>query len=250
MSDARIVPLSKSDHAKLTFTAVPDFSFAAALTTMPLMGFEVPPAARCFAIAFAPSGAATPHALLGLGDKNIFVDENNRWTAPYLPLFAANHPFSLVAVPPAEDGSKRQPLLAIDENAPHFASPDGQPLYTPAGEPTETLTKILETLADQHQAFELGVQPLTELALSGVLVDGHVVVGQGEKARSVSGLRIADRKKVMALPEVTLGKWVKTGIMEMLYAHWASMSNLQVLLDHPSCPASAASGLTAPDVKQ
>lgn len=69
MFQPRIVPLSKTRHAALTFSPLEDYSFTAAMNSMPLLGFEVVEASRCFAIAFPAAGSAVPHALLGLGGK-------------------------------------------------------------------------------------------------------------------------------------------------------------------------------------
>ena len=129
MSQPRIVPLSKTRHAALTFSPLEDYSFTAAMNSMPLLGFEVVEASRCFAIAFPAAGSAVPHALLGLGGKNVFVDARGRWTAPYLPLYAANHPFSLIAARFPEQEKMPGVVLAVDEDAPHFRRKDGLPLY-------------------------------------------------------------------------------------------------------------------------
>lgn len=57
MSQPRIVPLSKTRHAALTFSPLEDYSFTAAMNSMPLLGFEVVEASRCFAIAFPAAGS-------------------------------------------------------------------------------------------------------------------------------------------------------------------------------------------------
>lgn len=230
------VLLNKKQHAALTYKALGEYSFAAGMTTMPLLPFEVPEAARCFPIIFPDTRNATPHALLGLGDKNIFVDDRGRWTAPYLPLVAANHPFSLAEARFSEEPDKKEMALAIVEDAPHFHQPDGKPLYGPDGEATELLQHITNAMANQFKRYRESEKALAELQLSGVLKEKVVAVGARGQERTVGGLRCADRARTLALPENTLGRWAKSGVLEMLYAHWASMVNLRTLLDHPSCP--------------
>lgn len=240
MSQSRIIPLDKKKHAGLTFRPLEEYGFASALSAMPLLMFETAEAARCFPIVFAPGASATPHALLGLGGKNIFVDEQGRWTASYLPLMAANHPFSLLAARTPEQPDAPEVILALEEDAPHFRQQDGQPLYDENGEPTELLRRISTALGNQHQRFKESEKPLAELALSGVLSERAVTVRSGGSSRAVSGLRVADRDKVMALPDTTLARWAKNGVLEMLFAHWRSMRNLQRLLDDPSCPGESS----------
>ncbi len=238
---SRIIPLSRKRHADLTFRALEDYSFAASMTTMPLLPFEAPEAARCFPVIFPDPRNAVPHALLGLGASNAFVDKKGRWTAPYLPLMAANHPFSLIEARfvnnPDGDAEKGEIALAIEEDAPHFHQKDGLPLYGPDGEPSELLQGIMKAMSDQYRRHRACEQALAELALHGALRERVLGGRRGDGAeRRVGGLRCADRAAIMALPEATLGQWVRNGLMEMLFAHWHSLRHLQTLLDDPSCP--------------
>lgn len=239
MSQPHIVPLDKKRHADLSFKPLEDYRFTSSLTALPLLAFEVVDAARCFPIVFAPGASAAPHALLGLGDANMFVDGEGRWTASYLPLYAANHPFSLLPVRGPEQPDAPEVILAIEEDAPHFRQADGQPLYGPDGEPTALLNRISATLGNQHRRFQESAQSLAELALSGVLGERVVTVRSGDTARAVKGLRVADRDRVMALSDAMLARWARNGLLEMLFAHWQSLRCLNTLLGDPSRPASA-----------
>lgn len=243
MSQPRVVTLDRKKHADLHYRALEDYSFAMSMTTMPLLPHEAPEAARCFPIIFPDSRSAVPHALLGLGGKNIFVDERGRWTAPYLPLMAANHPFSLSLVPGGEQPGAPEVALAMEEDAPHFRQPDGEALYSPDGEPTETLKRIVAVMGNQYRLYRESERGLAELNLSGALLERVASVREGGRERSVGGLRMADRERVMALPDDTLGRWAKNGVLEMLFFHWQSMRNLKTLLDDPSCPKGARNGV-------
>ena len=101
----------------------------------------------------------------------------------------------------------------------------------------EFLQRITATLGNQHQRHRDSEQALAELGLSGVLAEQNVTIRADGKARAVSGLRVAGRDKVMALPDATLSRWARNGLLEILFAHWRSMRHLQALLDDPSCPA-------------
>lgn len=87
--------------------------------------------------------------------------------------------------------------LAIAEDAPHFRQKNGQPLYGPDGQSTPFLQRVAATLGNQYSRHMWASHMLEELAQ---------------------------------------GRWVKNGLMEMLYAHWQSLRHLPTLLDHPSCP--------------
>lgn len=236
-----IVTLSKSKHAALAYTAVQDYSFAAEVNVIPLLMQEAERAADCFAIIFPRKDSAMPFALTGLGEKNIFVDARGRWTAPYMPLTTANYPFSLANAQLKDQGDRHELLLAIDENAPHFLKKKGQqPLYDADGQPSPFLKATLDRLGRQYQMYRSSRQAVSELQLSGVLRERTVVVRVDGQDRPVAGLRVADREKVMALPDATLARWAKNGILEMLFAHWHSLRHLDVLLRDSSCPATKA----------
>lgn len=257
MPHSSIIPLSKSQHAALTFSPLEDYSFCAAMTAMPLLAAEVPQAAHYFAIVFPVADSVIPYALLGLGDTNIFVNAEGRWTAPYVPLYAANYPFSMISpqsvkqLAPKKKGKASQKaetagqpkapevVLAFAEGAPHFSQPDGQSLYEKNGSPSPLLQKLTRTLGNQYHSHKEMEQPLAQLQLANVLQERSVTLRYNGTTKSVGGLRIADREMVMALPAPTLGQWAKNGLLEMLYAHWDSMRHLQELLEHPTCPTQA-----------
>ena len=224
------VPLDRKKHASLTFRSLEDYSFTASMNMIPLLASEVADASRCFPVAFPLPGSPIPHALLGLGPTNIFLD-GGRWTAPYLPFHAANYPFSLASARTPEHPDAPEAVLAIDETAPHFRQKNGAPLYGPDGTPTELLRRISTMMGNQHQMHKNSVPALNELKDSGVLREQTVTIRADGKARAVRGLRVADRDAVMALPDGTLARWVKNGLLEMLQAHWDSMRNLEYLLD-------------------
>ena len=239
------VVLNIKTHARLTWKALEDYSFAAGMTVVPLLVFEVPGAARCFPIIFANPRNAMPYALLGLGGRNIFVDAQGRWTAPCLPLMLSNYPFSLAEIH-QQDGEdaieKRELAVAIVEDAPHFHQPDGVRLYDGKGKPTQLLRHVTTVMGNQYRHYADSRKSLEELNLTGALRERVAGVRTGGGERAVGGLRVADREAVMSLPDVTLGKWARDGVLEMLFAHWESMRHLGKLLDDPSCPKGKENG--------
>ena len=74
------VPLDRKKHASLIFRSLEDYSFTASMNMIPLLASEVADASRCFPVVFPLPGSPIPHALLGLGPTNIFLD-GGRWTA-------------------------------------------------------------------------------------------------------------------------------------------------------------------------
>lgn len=225
-----IVPLDRAAHRQLTFASVEDYSFAAGINLVPLLAFEAVEAARCFPLVFPADRSPNPHALLGLGSDNLFVDGQGRWTAAYLPLTLANHPFSLIA-PRSRQEETPEVILAFEEDAPHFRQSDGAPLYEPDGEPAEHLRLISSTLGAQYLLHKELEPSLYELHLSGVLSERPVTITVQGRVTAVNGLRTADRGLVMGLPDEVLARWARNGLLELLYAHWRSLRRLGPLLE-------------------
>ena len=242
MSKSSITPLSSKKHMKLTYTPLPSYSFAADQTLVPLMFFEIVEASRCFPVIFPDKNSVVPYALLGFGDKNIFVDKDGHWKASYLPLMIANHPFSLIEAFVKDDADKKPEIaIGIDEGAPHFSTIDGHRLYKDDGEATDLLLNIRNSLGSQlrrHRVFQSSFDQLIQLNL---LEERSITVTSGDNTRAVNGLRCVNREKFLNLPETTLGHFVQTGLMEFVYAHWHSLRHLPLLLDDPSCPKQGAS---------
>ncbi len=225
-----IVPLNKKKHASITFDPnFEDYSFTSSLKVMPLLIVEAMEAAACFPIVFSRGPLATPCALLGLEKGNNFVNSAGHWLAEYVPLFASNYPFSLITPSAKEENEKPEPILGIDEDAPHFKQSTGQPLYE-NGEPSPLLARIAEAMGKQSQLYKNDHKLLSQLAISGVLREEPVRINIDGKIHAVSGLCVANRELVMKLSEKVLGNWVHNGLLQLMHAHWWSLRNLRSLL--------------------
>lgn len=227
-----IVPLDKVKHAKLTYTPSSDYSFSANVNAVPLLGPELAEAAFCFPIVFLPKGQGVlvPHAILGLDQRNIFVDDKGHWNAPYVPLYIANHPFSLVTVTDGKGGDPEL-VLGIDEDAPQFKKKKGSALFDEEGKLIGIGQKAHEALGLQRRQQNVIAAALAQVEEAGILEEQTITVRNGDTSRAVQGLRFANREKVMALPDDVLARWTRSNIMELLYAHWFSLQNFQYLVE-------------------
>ena len=229
-----IIPLSNKQHAKLTYAPVTDFSFTRNQNSIPLLNFEIVRAARCFPVIFPDKNNPVAHAVLGLGSTNCYVDAKGNWTASYLPLMIANHPFSLIQAhftQPTDD--KEYELgLGIEEDAPQFHQKKGKLLFTDRGTETPVLYNIKKSLAEQYKRHIMYAPVLRALVEQDVLEERTIAVEHGRTTKKVGGLRCASKEKVLTLDDSTLSSWVRSGLMEMLFAHWQSLSHLGYLLEH------------------
>lgn len=224
-------PLDKVKHAGLSFTASTNFSYAANLTMAPLSAQETPEAGNNYPIIFLPADqdSVLPHALLGLSGKNVFVDAAGAWKANYIPAVVRKYPFGLVRADDNSDVIKM--IVAIDEQAENFKAKTGRPLFEADGSLTELVKSASDFAAAHQRQMMATTEALKELETTGVLIDRSISVpyinAEGkEVVRKINGLRVVDREKMLALPNEILLKWLKNGVMEVIYAHWHSLSNM------------------------
>lgn len=226
-----IVPLDRSLHGDLTFAPKTDLAFTENLAGAPLLAFEIIPASICFPVIFPAEGNALPHAMLSLDRRNAYL-RDGRWEAPYMPCIIANQPFSLASISRAGDApdAPLNVVVSAEMDAPQFKEPGGERLYD-GDEPSPLLQRISQGLALQHRRHAELLPLLHELNNVGVLEVSTVPVPlpNGGKV-DVAGLRIVSREKVLALSDATLASWARSGLMEMVYAHWRSLGNLPRLL--------------------
>ncbi|MDZ7788664.1 MAG: SapC family protein [Halofilum sp. (in: g-proteobacteria)] len=222
-----IEPLSAGRHGHLRLRQIADYRFTAGWTQVPLLFSELPAAAREFTIVFPSASPTRPVALLGQGDSgNRFVTARGHWRARYRPAYIRRYPFTL-ARPPGGDGGERQ-VVALDRSAPHLGEAEGEPLFGADGRPAQALARAVQFLARfQREVDELDDHfgPLIE---QGVLVERTLDLSRGERIeRRVAGIRVADRQRLLALDDAMLADWARSGRLEAVYAHLASLDNLR-----------------------
>lgn len=231
-------PLSKERHSDWSVEVGQDFGYARELTAVPLMAAEFFQAAKEFPIAFVRNQEnVQPVAVLGVrGQENLFLDKEGRWKGRYLPAFLRRYPFIFAR---SEDGKTF--ALCIDEAFHGFNQEGrGEALFTDEGEITPYVSRVLEFL----KAFQL--ENSRTLALCKKLDDYELLESknavwkspEGESA-TLTGFFLVNQEKLRALPAKLLGEMVKTGEMDVIYAHLSSIANFNEFRNRlaPSTPA-------------
>ena len=227
--------LRSDRHADLRFTPVSDFGFAAGYHLAPLGAAEVGETARHMPIVFLPAGSAgagVPQALMALGPgRNDYVAEDRAWTGGYVPAHFRRYPFILGRL----GGGSGEYALMIDSEAPHFAGEGdaGEPLFNADGSPTDLVARARDFARWFHGQTERAREQVRKLEEAGVLVDRQLTLTRGETEGTVRGLRLVDMDQVRALPDETLGEWVRTGVMDLVHAHLLSLGHIQHLDAEP-----------------
>lgn len=201
------------------------FSFAATATTVPLSGSEFIEAAKYYPIVFPPEGYA-PQALFSLKNgRNLFVTAEGQWTVPYVPAHLRRHPFIF-----SRNEGNGQAIVLIDRAASSLKDGEGERLFDDSGKPSPLLSQVVAFL----RAFQAEAEATAALmaSLDGILVERQIEVEiQGQAKQVLNGFRVIDVEKFSTLPDTTFLAWRRSGLLPLVYAHFASMSNVQRLAE-------------------
>ncbi|MDP2831783.1 MAG: SapC family protein [Pseudomonadota bacterium] len=224
------VALNRESHRDVHVEMPSDFSFASGINSVLLSGMEFIEALREYPIVFArlEDGRVIPVALLGLREsENLYVLDNGRWDARYVPAFVRRYPFVL-----AESTQNKTLTVCIDEAYEGLDADDGQTLFDEEGKETPFLKQLMEFMSQYQTDFKrterfvnhirsLGL--FTEMSAKVELTDGRNVL--------LKDFLVVDEKKLQDLDKNNAQALLKSGEMGLVYAHLLSLGNLARLVD-------------------
>ncbi|MEJ2685970.1 MAG: SapC family protein [Gammaproteobacteria bacterium] len=226
----RLMPLSSETHRGLRLKAnTGDYTFAAAINSVPLAGVEFQEAARDYPIIFTGTGADTlAVALLGLHNgRNLYLGDDGGWLRnAHVPAFVRRYPFAL-----ARDGESEDFTVCIDDSHGGFDTESGEALFDEQGEQTDFLRQCISFLTeyqghlDRTKAFaarldELGLLQSRELQVAGPQGQSFVL----------RDLRVVDERKLAELDDATVLELYRSGTLSWIYAHLVSTGNVGPLV--------------------
>lgn len=220
--------LSVERHGAKAIATDANYAFARETNSVPVTAMEFSRVMRHYPIVFSAVDPVVPVAVLGLrGARNQFVSDDGAWRdGVYIPAYVRRYPFILMESP-----DKLQYTLCIDEAAPHFVD-DGRALFE-NGQASETSKKALEFCSAFQGQHVFTLEFTATLEKYSLLVDNRaaITLASGENL-SLSGFRVIDEEKFMALPDDVFLDWRQRGWIPMVYCHLLSMDNWQSLTDN------------------
>ncbi len=222
----KVVPLNKQRHSSWGIQSDGTFAFAKDVNSVPLTGVEFAAATNEFSVVFSKTAeGAMPIAILGVRKgENLFVDDQGRWLAKYVPAFIRRYPFVFST---ADQGETL--TLCLDEAYPGCkADGTGEKLFNSDGGNTEYLDKVIAFLRDYQEHYQRTLwfgKKLEELDLLEPM-GAQFNTPDGQKG-SLSGFFVISREKLKKLTDAQLAELVKNDALELIYLHLNSMQNLK-----------------------
>lgn len=232
----KIVALNSQAHRNLRFST-DDASFLFTRGTMSVLvaGVEFAEAGREYPIVFirGQDGQMRPVVLLGVREgENLFVDEEGKWDACYIPAFVRRYPFVMAEV-------QGQLVVCIDEKCPALNVDQGELLIDKEGKLQPRMNEVVQFLQNFQQEFmrtELITKQLDELDLfikQGARFD--TLVGQ---TFQLNDFYLIDEAKFGSLADDKLPQLFRSGAIGLVYLHLASLGNFRRLLDRVTARSS------------
>ncbi|MBF0439203.1 MAG: SapC family protein [Magnetococcales bacterium] len=222
--------VNKEKHRTLRLdTSVANLNFAKQTNSVMLAGLEFQHAAKEYPIVFVQSAndQVFAAALLGVRtDENLFVNQDGRWDARYIPAFVRRYPFIL-----AESGGEAgQMTVCMDVAHPGFNTEKGEPLFQENGEPTAILNNTVRFLQDCQEGYLRTTVFINRLRELDLFVTQAVKVEMTDgRSFTIQGLMTVDETKLLALDEKKAMELFRLGEMGWIYSHLISLSNVNRL---------------------
>lgn len=243
MPDIR--PITKSEFASKYWRRYSNYSFAAGDAIAPLVLQELPKAQLSLPIGFAlNNGQALPVAVQSLQPGvNMFVGADGSWRGRYVPAAYRGYPFVLA------DTEEDKQVLCIDADSGLVSDTEGEPFFTPEGEPGKALGEVLAFLQQVHQQRRHTLNLCTLLQKHDLLQPWPIKVTSEAQEQQVEGLFRVDEKALNALEYDAYKELSSAGALPLAYCQLLSMQHLQDLGRlHDAAHKQSESAPEVPDV--
>ena len=229
------VPLDRERDRQLKINSTEmDWSIAADLNALFVLGVEFADICREYPILFVPAGAddkgqatVAPVAAFGLRPgENLFL-QGSRWRGVYIPALLRIYPFSLGRL---EGGGAN--VLCIDRAWKGLSHSDGMPLFGDDGAPGDHLVAMnrqLETIETEVQRTHALCRMLMQKSLLREMRFDAELPG-GEKLQAEGFLAI-DEDKLAKLDDAELVQLHRSGALGLIHAHQISLGNMRKLVN-------------------
>ena len=216
-------------HSKCSWHRFTSYDFARTMAVCEVVASEIPIVAASFPIGFLSNGESLrPVSIMSVleGEPNLFVANDGRWLAPYVPSVLRCHPFFAAPADRRQAGHESTFTLLVDETT-GLVTPDstGLPFFTSDKAPSQELGTVVDFMRHyvaEQRAAESACAVLAELKLFAPLQSG-VPLSLDLPLCGIDFTRLAE----LSPPETSL--MMTSGAMQIAYSHRVSLAHFEWL---------------------
>ncbi|MCC2959750.1 SapC family protein [Massilia sp. IC2-278] len=235
----QVVPVNQQRHAGKKIKQVEGFGFASQFHIAYVTTHEFVRSAAIYPLVFIEDKEKDefrPVALLGLdAGENLFVGENGKWSASYVPAIIRRYPFALSQA--SDDGRF---LVCVDEGSELLSDTEGTPLFNEQGEPTEVIENVKRYLSELQQMDAITAEFCKFLAKNNLFVPLNMRVRQNDKIKNISGCYVINEERLNNLSDELFLEMRTKHYLPAIYAQLTSLSQIErlvMLKDEQAKPA-------------
>lgn len=235
----QVVPVNQQRHAGKKIKQVEGFGFASQFHIAYVTTHEFVRSAAIYPLVFIEDKEKDefrPVALLGLdAGENLFVGDNGKWSASYVPAIIRRYPFALSQA--SDDGRF---LVCVDEGSELLSDTEGTPLFNEQGEPTEVIENVKRYLSELQQMDAITAEFCKFLAKNNLFVPLNMRVRQNDKIKNISGCYVINEERLNNLSDELFLEMRTKHYLPAIYAQLTSLSQIErlvMLKDEQAKPA-------------
>jgi hypothetical protein len=224
----KVVPVNKERHANKRIKEITGFSFASRFHIAYVTMHEFARAAAIYPIVFLEDKEKDefrPVALLGLdAGSNLFVGEDGKWDASYVPAIIRRYPFAL-----AGTSTEGQFTICIDEASELVSDTEGSPLFE-NGEPTQVIENVKRYLSELQQMDVLTRDFAKFLAENNMLTPLNMRVRESDRVKNIAGCYVINEERLNNLSDDRFLEIRAKRFLPAIYAQLISLAQIERLV--------------------
>ena len=224
----KLTPINKAAHANHKVKTVDNFNFASKFHIASVMVHEFVRAASVYPIVFLEDknqDEFRPVTLLSLdAGENLFVGEDGKWQASYVPAIIRRYPFALAKMPEQDNYT-----VCIDEDSEYVGTEDGQPLFNESGEPTEVIENVKRYLGELQQMEAFTKEFCNFLAENNLFTPLNMRVRALAQVKNVTGCYVINEERLNNLSDNKFLDIKAKRYLAPIYSHLTSLSQIERL---------------------
>ncbi|WP_293268317.1 SapC family protein [Neptunomonas sp.] len=233
---AHYIPIQKESHLNAGFTPIKNLSFAAGMTTVPIVIEEISHVIEQMSIALqkVSSNGDTFYELVAIQSltpqSNLFVLDDGRWIGEYKPAFYRAHPFSLRP----DDHKKQLNLCIANEYVVEEPTQDDARFFDDSEEFSPRIKEITDFLAHSLRGRKITLDACEVLNKANLLAPWPIKYSEPDKQnkpqpKTLNGLYHIDKKVLNTLSAEALKQLHSCGALEVAFAQIFSEPRLKKL---------------------